>query len=497
MSQFFFVNDREEKLKVYEVDENGANISRGIINGNANRIIDVYAGQVLVVSLFESEEMIFAYQVPEDVSMHSRVSVIWDSEGQFNVSMLTDEFVVLQVLDHDHDLMEDFKADMSEYKSKTWGHDITVSFNNTHNRSVTIHSVDSEGQRSYFCTLAPNQAHTFEQHTGIYYILSTVTEDRTHLLGCIFVFKKTPVGTKVDFLIDRCGTVFCENKTLPATTENDTVKPEPLVEFHDYNCRSRYQILRAFCVYMGIPYTDKLYTEKQMADLMSREIGDYELEDVEKILPYIEDRRQDEVTLKRYNDEYEAIENVHGLEFVDDNRYLFDKELTEIAQYLFIGGVENASQKYDILKGKASDNNVQRLTEKEQLVTEFLKSMLDTEFEYSNSRTGEKDMFAEQLQQWCHNESEEAVLRIVSEHLGNNNWLINNEISFWDFMLWELVNRLTEIQRLGVHHGPSRYRNLLLHNDRVNELEKIAEWRKSEGYIRGPFNYPCAYWGTD
>lgn len=67
--------------------------------------------------------------------------------------------------------------------------------------------------------------------------------------------------------------------------------------------------------------------------------------------------------------------------------------------------------------------------------------------------------------------------------------------SISDFMLWEMVNRLTAMQYdLKLDFSILRFRKLLLHNDAVNALPQVVAWKKSDRWVQGPFNLPGAKW---
>jgi hypothetical protein len=67
--------------------------------------------------------------------------------------------------------------------------------------------------------------------------------------------------------------------------------------------------------------------------------------------------------------------------------------------------------------------------------------------------------------------------------------------SISDFLLWEMVNRLTAMQyELKLDFSILRFRKLLLHNDAVNALPQVVAWKKSDRWVKGPFNLPGAKW---
>lgn len=130
-----------------------------------------------------------------------------------------------------------------------------------------------------------------------------------------------------------------------------------------------------------------------------------------------------------------------------------------------------------------------------------MEEMLVSEFTLSNmmlkdEREEFKAQISEAFERWSKDNVDGTIYQLSGE-LGSNDWLINNKLSVWDFVLWELTNRFMEIHyHFSVYLGPSRFRNLLLHNDRVNNLKGIQSWRERSDYIGKPFNYPCAIWGT-
>ena len=102
---------------------------------------------------------------------------------------------------------------------------------------------------------------------------------------------------------------------------------------------------------------------------------------------------------------------------------------------------------------------------------------------------------SELLRTWCESE-DNSLLKNLSQLLGPNDWLVSNKLSIMDFLLWEVVNRLNRIHySMQIFHGPIRFRNLLLHNDRINDLPEIRNWMNSDRYDRTrPFNLPSAVW---
>ena len=87
-------------------------------------------------------------------------------------------------------------------------------------------------------------------------------------------------------------------------------------------------------------------------------------------------------------------------------------------------------------------------------------------------------------------------LQKLSDGLDGQSLLFeSNTPSIADFLLWEMVNRLTAMQYgLKLDFSILRFRKLLLHNDAVNALPQVVQWKKSDRWVDGPFNLPGANW---
>jgi len=87
-------------------------------------------------------------------------------------------------------------------------------------------------------------------------------------------------------------------------------------------------------------------------------------------------------------------------------------------------------------------------------------------------------------------------LQELSDELDGESWLFEaSKPSYSDFLLWEMVNKLIAMHYdLKFENSVMRFRKLLLHNDRANELPQVAGWKQSERWVDRPFNYPGSWW---
>ncbi|XP_031701105.1 glutathione S-transferase Mu 3-like [Anarrhichthys ocellatus] len=84
------------------------------------------------------------------------------------------------------------------------------------------------------------------------------------------------------------------------------------------------------------------------------------------------------------------------------------------------------------------------------------------------------------------------VLKQFSDFLGENKWFAGEEITFVDFILYELLDQ----HRMCFPECLDDFKNLKALVDNFEALEKIAAYMKSDGFIKTPVNNRMAKWGN-
>ncbi|XP_078276600.1 glutathione S-transferase Mu 3-like [Rhinoraja longicauda] len=85
-----------------------------------------------------------------------------------------------------------------------------------------------------------------------------------------------------------------------------------------------------------------------------------------------------------------------------------------------------------------------------------------------------------------------AILKQFSEFLGKRSWFAGDNITFVDFLMYELLDEhvVFEPKCLDEH------KNLKDFITRFEALDKIAAYMKSDRFMKGPFNNRMAKWGN-
>jgi len=82
-------------------------------------------------------------------------------------------------------------------------------------------------------------------------------------------------------------------------------------------------------------------------------------------------------------------------------------------------------------------------------------------------------------------------LKLLSEFLGDRPYLAGANLSYADFLAYELLDKLVLLAADEV----SKFANLKQYQSRIESLPTIANYLKSDRYIRSPLNGPMAKFG--
>ncbi|XP_069798214.1 glutathione S-transferase Mu 1-like isoform X2 [Narcine bancroftii] len=84
------------------------------------------------------------------------------------------------------------------------------------------------------------------------------------------------------------------------------------------------------------------------------------------------------------------------------------------------------------------------------------------------------------------------LLKQCSDFLGKRPWFAGDEITFVDFLMYELL----DVHRAFEPKCLDEFQNLMDFITRFEALEKIAAYMKSDRFIKGPFHNKMAKWGN-
>jgi len=359
---------------------------------------------------------------------------------------------------------EDLEEKIQGLKSKQ-GKSFNFMFTNLTLDAVTINWINSEGVLRIFYTAAQNESKKIIGNFNNHYVVSKFEDGKLMVLGLYTPDETSDAGKSNGLLLDSDGTLLVERVSRESDLDcDDQVENKKVVQFYNYEARGYGVIVKAIMEYLGTDYKEILEDAPCV----------FETEMEEKPqLPYMIDRRNccEDMT----DAEAETMFTVSG-------------KWSQLVEYIIgnsAGGKELAYEFSD---------------EKEEKVVSALGFIIEHEtelaYQYSDDQEDEyKEKMSELLRNWCESE-DNSLLKSLSQLLGPNDWLVSNKLSIMDFLLWEVVNRLSSIRySLQIFHGPIRFRNLLLHNDRINDLPEIRDWMNSDRYDRTtPFNLPSAIW---
>nr|XP_006825914.1 PREDICTED: glutathione S-transferase Mu 5-like [Saccoglossus kowalevskii] len=85
------------------------------------------------------------------------------------------------------------------------------------------------------------------------------------------------------------------------------------------------------------------------------------------------------------------------------------------------------------------------------------------------------------------------MLAAFSKFLGDNDWYAGKNITFVDFVMYELVDQLLYVDPKVL----DKYNNLKAFQSRFETLPKIDAYMKSDRFMKNPLNNPTAFFGMN
>jgi len=155
--------------------------------------------------------------------------------------------------------------------------------------------------------------------------------------------------------------------------------------------------------------------------------------------------------------------------------------------YLIDGNVK-ITQSNAVLRYLARKNNLLGKTEEERIRVDILESEINDlrrEFVgmcYSPSFEQRKDPYLERLP---------AKLRLLSDFLGSRNFFAGDEITFPDFIVYEMLDQHKHLQPSCLNDFPT----LQSFTERIEKQKGIQDFLSSSKCIKFPLNGPMACWG--
>ncbi|KAK2898589.1 hypothetical protein Q8A67_010007 [Cirrhinus molitorella] len=141
-----------------------------------------------------------------------------------------------------------------------------------------------------------------------------------------------------------------------------------------------------------------------------------------------------------------------------------------------------------ILRYIARKHNLCGETEEEQMRVDILENQaVDFRNGFAQLCYGDFDK-----NKSCYNEKLSGTLKQFSDFLGDRKWFAGGKITFVDFIMYELL----DLHRMLHAECLDDYRNLRSFLDHFESLEKIAEYMKSDKFIKTPVNNKMAKWGN-
>ncbi|KAK8739206.1 hypothetical protein OTU49_003532 [Cherax quadricarinatus] len=154
----------------------------------------------------------------------------------------------------------------------------------------------------------------------------------------------------------------------------------------------------------------------------------------------------------------------------------------------YIDGDIKITQSHAILRHLGRQNNMCGKTEKDKIKVDMLEHqamdirMVYARFAYMNYPT-EKDQYLKDIK---------TIVKAVSDLLGSQPWFAGDQITFPDFLIYELLSVHLELDPTCLDNA----NNLKEYVKRFEQLPNIKKYMESSRFIKKPITMPTAHHGN-